>query len=143
MKDWELIVQFQLFLWICFNGNWKLFQKELCFFCFGGNSGMRSLTTIEIYDVEENVWKNISDSPFAISQYGAVNWNEIVLIFGAFEEINENITNFVISFDSKTQEWDENFAKMPEIRYRHIAEMIENDKVVLIGGDWRRKLQNH
>jgi len=110
--------------------------NDECIYAFGGFFGSTEQEindTIEMFDVEKNIWQVLSvrmKNPLWACSALAVSPNEIILIGGK----NTNRNGEVHLFNTSTKAW-KNLHSMNQLRVSHKSFLFQN-KIYVIGGDY-------
>ena len=92
----------------------------------GGYNG-RPLDNIEIYDIENETWEELEDSPVSISAYSCLVKDDLIYFFGDYEELN-----MVLIFNPENKEWINIESNVKGCR--HNASVTCNDEIFIVGG---------
>ena len=96
-----------------------------------------SLSSVVLYDIKNNVCKQLKPLPYEVSLMATVRWGDNVVIMGGRGK-RGNILNTVVMYNVKTEQSH----MLPSMRYKRgacAAVVVENNIVVLGGVDeeWR------
>ena len=116
----------------------EIFDDSL--FILGGTKtgGCRkSLSSVVLYDIKNNVCKQLKPLPYEVSLMATVRWGDNAVIMGGRDK-RGNILNKVVMYNVKTEQSH----MLPPMRYKRgacTAVVVENNIVVLGGVDeqWR------
>ena len=97
----------------------------------------KSLSSVVLYDIKNNVCKQLKPLPYEVSLMATVRWEDNVVIMGGCDKHN-NALNTVVMYNVKTEQSH----MLPSMRYKRgacTAVVVENNIVVLGGIDeqWR------
>ena len=96
-----------------------------------------SLSSVVLYDIKNNVCKQLKPLPYEVSLMASVRWGDNVVIMGRCDKHN-NALDTVVMYNVKTEQSH----MLPSLRYKRgacTAVVVENNIVVLGGMDeqWR------
>ena len=96
-----------------------------------------SLSSVVLYDIKNNVCKQLKPLPYEVSLMASVRWGDNVVIMGGRDK-RGNMLNTVVMYNVKTEQSH----MLPSMRYKRwgcTAVVVENNIVVLGGVDeeWR------
>ena len=96
-----------------------------------------NLSSVVLYDIKNNVCKQLKPLPYEVSLMATVRWGDNVVIMGGRDK-RGNILNTVVMYNVKTEQ-SHMLPSMIHKRYRCTAVVVENNIVVLGGVDeiWR------
>ena len=109
----------------------------------GGKTTTRSrdnLSNVLLYDIKNNVCKQLTPLPYEISNMATVRWGDNVVVIGGIDK-HRNILNTVIMYNVKTEQSH----MLPPMRCKRwgcTAVVVENNIVVLGGYGEQRKLKS-
>ena len=109
----------------------------------GGRNPGRSpdnLNSVVLYDIKNNVCKQLTPLPYEVSQMATVRWGDNVVVIGGIDK-HGNKLNTVVMYNVKTQKSH----RLPSMRYKRCActaVVVGNNIVVLGGVDEQRSLQS-
>ena len=105
----------------------------------GGKTGgcANSLSSVVLYDIKNNVCKQLKPLPYEVSEMASVRWGDNVVVLGGCDKHN-NALNTVVMYNVTTEQSH----MLPSMRYKRracTAVVVENNIVVLGGVDeqWR------
>ncbi|AKP53381.1 malectin domain-containing carbohydrate-binding protein [Cyclobacterium amurskyense] len=101
--------------------------------------GRESSTTIDIYDIENDSWRSLTEiNPYSFNHFQAVYYQGLIWVIGAFENNdfpNETPASNIWMFDPVNELWIEG-PEIPENRRRGSAGLVEyRGKFYVIGGN--------
>ena len=96
-----------------------------------------NLSSVVLYDIKNNVCKQLKPLPYEVSEMDTVRWGDNVVIMGGHDK-RGNMLNTVVMYNVKTEQSH----MLPPMRYKRCActaVVVENNIVVLGGEDdqWR------
>ena len=108
----------------------------------GRTTGSRqnNLSSVVVYDIKNNVCKQLAPLPYEISNMATVRWGDNVVVIGGIDK-HGNELNTVIMYNVKTEQSH----MLPPIRCKRwgcTAVVVENNIVVLGGDGEKRKLKS-
>ena len=97
-----------------------------------------SLSSLVLYDIKKNEWKQLAPLPFKVNGMATVRWGDNIVVIGGIDE-HGKVLDTVIIYNVKTEQYH----MLPAMRckrYTCTAVVIENNIVVLGGKDegWKR-----
>lgn len=101
--------------------------------------GRESSTTIDIYDIENDSWRSLTDiNPYSFNHFQAVYYQGLIWVIGAFDTNdfpNETPASNIWMFDPVNEIWIEG-PEIPENRRRGSAGLVEyRGKFYIVGGN--------
>lgn len=96
-------------------------------YIIGGYDGHSGTKDVEVYNIDTDTWEVLDDAPFNISANSILVKNDIIYLFGDYDELNR-----VVTYNIKTNKWKKiqsNFNPS-----RHNASVIYNDDIYVLGG---------
>ena len=96
-----------------------------------------SLSSVVLYDIKNNVCKQLKPLPYEVSLMAIVRWGDNVIVLGGLDK-RTKVLNTVVMYNVKTEQSH----MLPSMRYKRgacTAVVVENNIVVLGGVDdqWR------
>ena len=96
-----------------------------------------SLSSVVLYDIKNNVCKQLKPLPYEVSEMASVRWGDNVVVLGGLDK-HYNALNTVVMYNVTTEQSH----MLPSMRYKRCActaVVVENNIVVLGGvdGQWR------
>ena len=91
-----------------------------------------SLSSVVLYDIKNNVCKQLTPLPYQVNQMATVRWGDNVVVIGGVDK-RGNILNTVIMYNVKTEQSH----MLPPMRCKRrgfTAVVVENN-IVVLGGD--------
>ena len=100
-------------------------------------AGIDNLSSVVLYDIKNNVCKQLTPLPYEVSEMATVRWGDNVVVLGGCDKHN-NALNTVVMYNVTTEQSH----MLPSMRYKRgacTAVVVENNIVVLGGVDdqWR------
>ncbi|WP_339924616.1 malectin domain-containing carbohydrate-binding protein [uncultured Cyclobacterium sp.] len=101
--------------------------------------GRESSTTIDIYDIENDSWRSLTEiNPYSFNHFQAVTYQGLIWVIGAFDTNdfpNETPATNIWMFDPVNELWIEG-PEIPENRRRGSAGLVEyRGKFYIVGGN--------
>ena len=101
----------------------------------GGTTGswQNNLRSVVLYDIKNNVCKQLKPLLYEVSRMASVRWGDNVVVFGGLDK-RGNALNTVVMYNVKTEQSH----MLPSMRYKRsacTAVVVENNIVVLGGAD--------
>ena len=99
-----------------------------------------NLNSVVLYDIKNNVCKQLTPLPSEVSQMATVRWGDNVVVMGGMDK-DGNKLNTVVMYNVKTQQSH----RLPSMRYKRCActaVVVGNNIVVLGGWDGQRSLKS-
>ena len=90
-----------------------------------------NLSSVVLYDIKNNVCKQLKPLPYEVSRIASVRWKDNVVVFGGLDK-RGNALNTVVMYNVKTEQSH----MLPSMRYERCsctAVVVENNIVVLGG----------
>ena len=99
----------------------------------GGTTGScrNNLNSVVLYDIKNNVCKQLAPLPYEVSEMATVRWGDNVVVIGGIDK-HVNILNTVIMYNVKTEQ-SHMLPPMRCMRWRCTAVIVGNNIVVLGG----------
>ena len=103
---------------------------------FGGSatgSYQNNLSSVILYDIKNNVCKQLAPLPYEVSEMATVRWGDYVAVIGGRDQ-DGNVLNTVIMYNVKTEQCH----MLPPMRYKRCgcaAVVVGSNIVVLAGRD--------
>ena len=97
-----------------------------------------SLSSVVLYDIKKNEWKQLTPLPYEVSQMATVRWGDNIVVIGGIDK-HGNTLNTVIIYNVKTEQHH----MLPAMRCKRrgcAAVVIGNNIVVLGGQDEQRQI---
>ena len=96
-----------------------------------------NLSSVVLYDIKNNVCKQLKPLPYEVSHMASVRWGDNVVVLGGLDK-RTKVLNTVVMYNVKTEQSH----MLPSMRYKRYsctAVVVENNIVVLGGVDeqWR------
>ena len=103
----------------------------------GTHNHQDNLSSVVLYDIKNNVCKQLKPLPYEVSGMASVKWRDNVVVLGGIDK-RDKALNTVVTYNVKTEQSH----MLPPMRYNrrsHAAVVVENNIVVLGGVDeqWR------
>ena len=117
----------------------KIFDDSLLILGGTTTGGCRnSLSSVALYDIKNNVCKQLKPLPYEVSEMASVRWEDNVVVLGGLDKRRKAL-NTVVMYNVKTEQSH----MLPSMRYRRgacTAVVVENNIVVLGGVDeqWQK-----
>lgn len=89
-----------------------------------------TLSSVECFDLDRQIWTNVADLPAPCNRLAAVSLNGKLYAIGGMDR-NGN-TRSLYEYDPATDRWT-NRAQMPTARHGHCA-VVANGKILVLGG---------
>ena len=99
-----------------------------------------NLSSVVLYDIKNNVCKQLKPLPYEVSRMASVRWGDNVVVLGGYDK-HGNVLNRVVMYNVKTEQSH----MLPSMRYKRYgctAVVVENNIVVLGGWDGQRALNS-
>ena len=93
----------------------------------------KNLSSVVLYDMKNNVCKQLAPLPYEVSEMATVRWGDNVAVIGGRDK-DGNVLNTVIMYNVKTEQCH----MLPPMRYKRCgcaAVVVESNIVVLAGRD--------
>ena len=96
-----------------------------------------NLSSVVLYDIKNNVCKQLKPLPYEVSEMASVRWGDNVVVLGGLDK-HSKVLNTVVMYNVKTEQSH----MLPSMRYKRCrctAVVVENNIVVLGGmnDQWR------
>ena len=118
----------------------EIFDDSLLLLGGGRTSNHQtSLSSVVLYDIKNNVCKQLAPLPYEVSRIASVRWGDNVVVIGGIDK-RGNILNTVIMYNVKTEQSH----MLPTMRCRRwgcAAVVVENNIVVLGGYSGQEELK--
>ena len=90
-----------------------------------------SLNSVVLYDIKNNVCKQLTPLPSEVSQMATVRWGDNVVVIGGTDK-HLNTLNTVVMYNVKTQQSH----RLPSMRYKRYActAVVVGNNIVVLGG---------
>ena len=91
-----------------------------------------SLNSVVLYDIKNNVCKQLTPLPSKVSQMATVRWGDNVVVIGGTDKHGKNRLNTVVMYNVKTQQSH----RLPSMRYmrRACTAVVVGNNIVVLGG---------
>ena len=91
-----------------------------------------NLNSVVLYDIKNNVCKQLTPLPSEVSQMATVRWGDNVVVIGGIDK-HGNKLNTVVMYNVKTQQSH----KLPSMRYKRRActAVVVGNNIVVLGGE--------
>ena len=98
-----------------------------------------NLSSVVLYDIKNNVCKQLKPLPYEVSRMASVRWGDNVVVLGGYDK-HGNALNRVVMYNVKTEQSH----MLPSMRYKRYGctAVVENNIVVLGGWDGQRSLNS-
>ena len=90
-----------------------------------------SLNSVVLYDIKNNVCKQLTPLPYEVCEMATVRWGDNVIVIGGTEK-RGNKLNTVVMYNVKTQQSH----RLPSMRYKRCActAVVAGNNIVVLGG---------
>ena len=89
-----------------------------------------SLNSVVLYDIKNNVCKQLTPLPSEVSHMATVRWGDNVVVIGGIDK-HGNTLNTVLMYNAKTQQSH----RLPSMRYKRCAcTAVVSKNIVVLGG---------
>ena len=90
-----------------------------------------SLNSVVLYDIKDNVCKQLTPLPYDVSVMATVRWGDNVVVIGGIDK-HGNKLNTVVMYNVKTQQSH----RLPSMRYKRYActAVVVGSNIVVLGG---------
>ena len=99
----------------------------------GGTTGRNqdNLNSVVLYDIKNNVCKQLTPLPYEVSAMATVRWGDNVVVIGGSDK-RGNKLNTVVMYNVKTQQSH----RLPSMRYKRCActAVVVGNNIVVLGG---------
>ena len=98
-----------------------------------------SLNSVILYDIKNNVCKQLTPLPYEVSAMATVRWGDNVVVIGGIDK-RSNTLNTVVMYNVKTQQSH----RLPSMRYKRCActAVVVGNNIVVLGGWDERALKS-
>ena len=105
----------------------------------GGKTTYRdrdNLSSVVLYDIKNNVWKQLAPLPYEVSAMATVRWGDNVVVIGGVDK-RRKVLNTVIMYNVKTEQSH----MLPPMRYKRKActAVVVGSNIVVLGGFGERR----
>ena len=90
-----------------------------------------NLSSVVLYDIKNNVCKQLKPLPYEVSEMATVRWGDNVVVIGGCDK-RGNTLNTVVMYNVKTEQSH----MLPSMRYRRLAciAVVIGNNIVVLGG---------
>ena len=117
----------------------EIFEDSLLI--VGGRTTGRSqssLSSVVLYDIKKNEFKQLTPLPFEVSQMATVRWGDNIVVIGGRDK-HDKALNTVIIYNVKTEQYH----MLPAMRCKRegCTAVVIGNNIVVLGGDGERFLK--
>ena len=90
-----------------------------------------SLSSVVLYDIKKNEWKQLAPLPYKVSTMATVKWGDNIVVIGGIDEHDKALDTVVI-YNVKTEQYQ----MLPAMRYKRQActAVVIGNNIVVLGG---------
>ncbi|XP_019633058.1 PREDICTED: kelch-like protein 24 [Branchiostoma belcheri] len=101
-------------------------------YAVGGDSDRKDSTSVEVYSMAANSWKETAPLKLAVSHFGIATCGDKIYVFGGMYGMSEETTDALQCYDPNQNEWT--FAAVMPKAVSGIRACTVNSKIYLVGG---------